>query len=100
MRRRRRLRPREPHRARPLGASRSSPFDTLAPTNSFRLLQHLVTSMAQYMLAAPIYINLLNIYSFSNLHDFSWCVLFSHAPALRQPQPRAVVSNETLAAPH
>ncbi|GAA5852276.1 hypothetical protein JCM9279_002486 [Rhodotorula babjevae] len=33
---------------------------------------HLVTSMAQYMLAAPIYINLLNIYSFSNLHDFSW----------------------------
>ncbi|BGP41655.1 Chitin synthase, class 3 [Rhodotorula kratochvilovae] len=33
---------------------------------------HLVTSMLQYMLAAPIYINLLNIYAFSNLHDFSW----------------------------
>ncbi|GAA5888502.1 hypothetical protein JCM5296_000654 [Sporobolomyces johnsonii] len=33
---------------------------------------HLVTSMAQYMLFSPIYINLLNIFAFSNLHDFSW----------------------------
>ncbi|GAA5942835.1 uncharacterized protein JCM15063_002808 [Sporobolomyces koalae] len=33
---------------------------------------HLFTSMAQYMLFAPIYINLLNIFAFSNLHDFSW----------------------------
>ncbi|GAA5915714.1 chitin synthase CHS2 [Sporobolomyces salmoneus] len=33
---------------------------------------HLITSMAQYMLFAPIYINLLNIFAFSNLHDFSW----------------------------
>lgn len=33
---------------------------------------HLVTSMGQYLLMAPIYINLLNIYAFSNLHDFSW----------------------------
>ncbi|GAA5980582.1 hypothetical protein JCM5350_004355 [Sporobolomyces pararoseus] len=33
---------------------------------------HLLTSMAQYMLFAPIYINLLNIFAFSNLHDFSW----------------------------
>ncbi|GAA6023247.1 hypothetical protein JCM10207_005221 [Rhodosporidiobolus poonsookiae] len=33
---------------------------------------HIVTSMAQYMLMAPIYINVLNIYAFANLHDFSW----------------------------
>ncbi|ORY83474.1 chitin synthase-domain-containing protein [Leucosporidium creatinivorum] len=33
---------------------------------------HLVTCFAQYLLFAPIYINLLNIYAFSNLHDFSW----------------------------
>ncbi|KAM0790029.1 Chitin synthase, class 3 [Microbotryomycetes sp. NB124-2] len=33
---------------------------------------HLVTSMGQYLLFAPIYINLLNIFAFCNLHDFSW----------------------------
>ncbi|KAI5479650.1 glycosyltransferase family 2 protein [Pseudohyphozyma bogoriensis] len=33
---------------------------------------HLVTCMAQYLLFSPIYINLLSIYAFSNLHDFSW----------------------------
>ena len=33
---------------------------------------HLVTSFLQYMLLSPVYINLLNIYAFSNLHDFSW----------------------------
>ncbi|GAA5991239.1 hypothetical protein JCM11641_004030 [Rhodosporidiobolus odoratus] len=33
---------------------------------------HLITSMAQYMLMAPVYINVLNIYAFANLHDFSW----------------------------
>lgn len=27
---------------------------------------HLVTSMPQYMLFAPVYINLLNIFAFSN----------------------------------
>lgn len=33
---------------------------------------HLATCFAQYLLFAPIYINLLNIFAFSNLHDFSW----------------------------
>ncbi|KAL8292822.1 hypothetical protein RQP46_000516 [Phenoliferia psychrophenolica] len=33
---------------------------------------HLVTSMLQYLLLSATYINLLNIYAFSNLHDFSW----------------------------
>lgn len=33
---------------------------------------HLLTCFAQYLLFAPIYINLLNIFAFSNLHDFSW----------------------------
>lgn len=28
--------------------------------------------MLQYMLCSPIWINVLNIYAFSNLHDFSW----------------------------
>ncbi|BGP33612.1 Chitin synthase, class 3 [Rhodotorula toruloides] len=33
---------------------------------------HMVTSLLQYLLLAPSYINLLNIYAFANLHDFSW----------------------------
>jgi chitin synthase len=33
---------------------------------------HLITCFAQYLLFAPIYINLLNIFAFANLHDFSW----------------------------
>jgi chitin synthase len=28
--------------------------------------------MLQYVLCSPIWINVLNIYAFSNLHDFSW----------------------------
>lgn len=31
-----------------------------------------VTCMLQYVLCSPIWINVLNIYAFSNLHDFSW----------------------------
>lgn len=37
---------------------------------------HIVTSMGQYMLLAPFYINLLNIYAFSNLHDFSYVLRY------------------------
>ena len=33
---------------------------------------HLITSFLQYLLLAPTYINILNIYAFCNLHDFSW----------------------------
>lgn len=33
---------------------------------------HLVTSFFQYLLLAPSYINVLNVYAFCNLHDFSW----------------------------
>ncbi|WAQ83179.1 hypothetical protein PtA15_3A548 [Puccinia triticina] len=33
---------------------------------------HLLTCMLQYLLLAPAYINVLNVYAFTNLHDFSW----------------------------
>ncbi|PLW17349.1 hypothetical protein PCANC_14075 [Puccinia coronata f. sp. avenae] len=33
---------------------------------------HLITCMLQYLLLAPAYINVLNVYAFANLHDFSW----------------------------
>jgi chitin synthase len=33
---------------------------------------HLITSFLQYLLLAPSYINILNVYAFCNLHDFSW----------------------------
>lgn len=33
---------------------------------------HLLTCMLQYLLLAPAYINVLNVYAFANLHDFSW----------------------------
>ncbi|KAK0529402.1 Chitin synthase, class 3 [Tilletia horrida] len=33
---------------------------------------HLITSFIQYVLLAPTYINILNVYAFCNLHDFSW----------------------------
>jgi chitin synthase len=32
----------------------------------------MVTSFAQYVLLSPSYINILNIYSFCNIHDVSW----------------------------
>lgn len=32
----------------------------------------MVTSFAQYLLLSPSYINVLNIYSFCNIHDVSW----------------------------
>lgn len=33
---------------------------------------HMVTSFPQYMCIAPSFINILNVYSFCNLHDVSW----------------------------
>ncbi|WAR63939.1 hypothetical protein PtB15_16B98 [Puccinia triticina] len=33
---------------------------------------HLLTCMLQYLLLAPAYINVLNVYAFANLHEFSW----------------------------
>lgn len=33
---------------------------------------HLLTSFVPYMVLSPVWINLFNIYAFSNLHDFSW----------------------------
>ena len=33
---------------------------------------HMVTSFPQYMVIAPSFINILNIYAFSNWHDVSW----------------------------
>ncbi|KAJ9116912.1 Chitin synthase, class 8 [Naganishia vaughanmartiniae] len=33
---------------------------------------HLLTSFLQYLLLAPSYINVFNVYAFSNVHDVSW----------------------------
>jgi len=33
---------------------------------------HMVTSFVQYVLLAPSYINVLNVYAFANVHDVSW----------------------------
>ncbi|KNC96957.1 uncharacterized protein SPPG_09498 [Spizellomyces punctatus DAOM BR117] len=33
---------------------------------------HVITSMAQYMLLLPVYINVFMVYAFCNLHDISW----------------------------
>ncbi|KAK4685228.1 chitin synthase, partial [Tremellales sp. Uapishka_1] len=33
---------------------------------------HMVTSFIQYLLLAPSYINVLNVYAFCNVHDVSW----------------------------
>ncbi|KAJ3348354.1 Chitin synthase, class 2 [Entophlyctis luteolus] len=33
---------------------------------------HMLTSFLQYLLLLPSYVNILNVYSFCNLHDVSW----------------------------
>lgn len=33
---------------------------------------HMITSFPQYLVIAPSFINILNVYSFCNLHDVSW----------------------------
>jgi len=33
---------------------------------------HMITSFIQYLLIAPAYINVLNVYAFANVHDVSW----------------------------
>ncbi|KAF8997184.1 chitin synthase-domain-containing protein [Cyathus striatus] len=33
---------------------------------------HMITSFIQYLLMAPSYINILNVYAFANVHDVSW----------------------------
>ncbi|CAO1628430.1 unnamed protein product [Parajaminaea phylloscopi] len=33
---------------------------------------HLITSFAQYLLLSPSFINILQVYAFANIHDFSW----------------------------
>ncbi|KAM6493804.1 glycosyltransferase family 2 protein [Amanita muscaria] len=33
---------------------------------------HMITSFIQYILLAPSYINVLNVYAFANVHDVSW----------------------------
>ena len=32
----------------------------------------MITSFVQYVLMAPSYINVLNVYAFANVHDISW----------------------------
>ncbi|PPR01276.1 hypothetical protein CVT24_005953 [Panaeolus cyanescens] len=41
---------------------------------------HMITSFAQYMLMAPSYINVLNVYAFANVHDISWGTKGDNAP--------------------
>lgn len=33
---------------------------------------HMVTSLVQYLLIAPSYISVMNVYAFCNTHDVSW----------------------------
>lgn len=33
---------------------------------------HMVTSMIQYILLSPTYVNVMNVYAFCNTHDISW----------------------------
>jgi len=33
---------------------------------------HMITSFIQYLMIAPAYINVLNVYAFANVHDVSW----------------------------
>lgn len=33
---------------------------------------HMITSFLQYLLLSPMYINILNVYAFCNVHDISW----------------------------
>ncbi|KAG5647067.1 hypothetical protein DXG03_001437 [Asterophora parasitica] len=41
---------------------------------------HMITSFAPYILLSPTYINILNIYAFSNLDDISWGTKQDSAP--------------------
>ncbi|KAF9034366.1 glycosyltransferase family 2 protein [Panaeolus papilionaceus] len=41
---------------------------------------HMITSFVQYMLMAPSYINVLNVYAFANVHDISWGTKGDNAP--------------------
>ncbi|KAK9456028.1 chitin synthase-domain-containing protein [Dipodascopsis uninucleata] len=38
----------------------------------FLQVSHMFTSMVQYILLSPSYINVLNVYAFCNIHDISW----------------------------
>ncbi|KAJ3021627.1 Chitin synthase, class 1 [Thoreauomyces humboldtii] len=51
---------------------------------------HTITSMAQYLLLLPVYINVFMVYAFCNLHDISWgtkgdnvAVVANTAPAVK-----------------
>ncbi|KAF8318934.1 glycosyltransferase family 2 protein [Cantharellus anzutake] len=41
---------------------------------------HMITSFIQYILMAPSYINVLNVYAFANVHDVSWGTKGDNAP--------------------
>jgi len=41
---------------------------------------HMITSFIQYLLLAPSYINVLNVYAFANVHDVSWGTKGDNAP--------------------
>ncbi|KZS93873.1 glycosyltransferase family 2 protein [Sistotremastrum niveocremeum HHB9708] len=42
---------------------------------------HMITSFIQYLLMAPSYISVLNVYAFSNVHDVSWGTKGDNKPA-------------------
>ena len=58
---------------------------------------HMVTSYLQYISIASCYINILNVYAFSNWHDASWGTKSSGEDAAACPAPQNVkVSGEGL----
>lgn len=53
---------------------------------------YLLTSMMQYMLLSPTWANVLNVYAFCNLHDFSWGTKGDHT--VSNDLGRAVVAGK------
>ncbi|CDO96324.1 unnamed protein product [Kluyveromyces dobzhanskii CBS 2104] len=49
---------------------------------------HMLTSLVQYVLLSPSYINVLNIYAFCNVHDISWGTKGSAAKPLGSIQSK------------
>ncbi|KAI9029737.1 chitin synthase 1 [Phycomyces nitens] len=59
---------------------------------------HIVTSMIQYIVLSPSYVNVLNVYAFCNTHDVSWGTKEDTHALLdtRSIQPRSSSKNNSL----
>src|SRR5690606_15257257 len=57
------------------------PPSVVAPSHFQFEPWHMITSFLQYLLMAPSYISVLNVYAFSNVHDVSWGTKGDNKPA-------------------